>query len=201
MPAVQRAKPIAPSFETVWAAFQETDRLIKETRESQKETDRIVKETALQIQESKLEYDKRIGHLDNLFGEMAEHMIAPKLCDSFREIGLDFPRANRNIVVKDLVNNIHFEIDVMLENGDKAMLVEVKEKLTTKRIDKHLERIEKMRKYADLHGDKRTFLGAIAGIVMTNEEKKYTLEQGFYLIEPTGDNFFITSPEGKPKEW
>ena len=29
----------------------------------------------------------------------------------------------------------------------------------------HIERLEKMRKYADLHGDKRVFLGAVAGVV------------------------------------
>jgi hypothetical protein len=45
----------------------------------------------------------------------------------------------------------------MLENGDKAMVIEVKTKLAIERINKHVERLEKMRKYADLHGDKRTF--------------------------------------------
>ena len=89
----------------------------------------------------------------------------------------------------------------MLENGDKAMLVEVKAKLTEKRINGHIERLEKMRKYANLHGDSRTFLGAVAGVVVTEEVINYALNQGFYLIEPTGENFNITPPNGKPKEW
>ena len=48
MPATQTTNP--PSFESVWASFQETDRLMKEhakemkeLRESQKETDRMMK--------------------------------------------------------------------------------------------------------------------------------------------------------------
>jgi hypothetical protein len=89
----------------------------------------------------------------------------------------------------------------MLENGDKAMLVEVKTQLTVERINKHIERLEKMRKYADLHGDKRAFLGAVAGVVVTDEAREYALSQGFYLIEPSGENFNITPPNGKPKEW
>jgi hypothetical protein len=51
-----------------------------------------------------------------------------------------------------------------------------------------------MRKYADLHGDKRAFLGAVAGIVVTDEARDYALNQG-YLIEPSGESpkkcFFI----------
>jgi hypothetical protein len=132
---------------------------------------------------------------------MTEYMVAPKLREKFIEFGLDFPKANSNTRVNDRVNKISFEVDVMLENGDKAMLVEVKTQLTVERINKHIERLEKMRKYADLHGDKRAFLGAVAGVVVTDEAREYALSQGFYLIEPSGENFNITPPNGKPKEW
>jgi hypothetical protein len=89
----------------------------------------------------------------------------------------------------------------MLENSDKAMLIEAKTKLTDERIDKHILRLEKMRKYADLHGDKRIFLGAVAGIVVTDEIRDYALSKGLYFIEYAGDNFYITPPDGQPKEW
>ena len=55
--------------------------------------------------------------------------------------------------------------------------------------------------YADLHGDKRRFLGAVAGVVMTSNVKKYALKQGFYVIEPSGETFNITPPSCKAKEW
>jgi hypothetical protein len=89
----------------------------------------------------------------------------------------------------------------MLENGDKAILVEVKTKQTIERINNHISRLEKMRKYANLHGDKRIFLGAVAGVVVTDEVRNYALNQGFYLIEPSGESFNITPPNGQPKEW
>jgi len=81
------------------------------------------------------------------------------------------------------------------------MLVETKATLTTEDVNEHIERLEKMRKYADLHGDKRTFLGAVAGVVMTTNVKEYALKQGFYVIEPSGETFNIIPPSGKPKEW
>ena len=207
------------SFEKVWTMFQETDKKIQELRESQKETDWQIKETERIIKERQIETDRqiketdriltkksselniKIGSLTNLFGDFTVGMVAPMLREKFTEFGLVFPRANLNVVIDDKINKIALEIDIMLENGEKAMLVEVKTKLTTNRIEEHIERLGKMRKYADLHGDKRIFLGAVAGFAVTEEVRKIALKSGFYLIEPDGKNFNITSPEKSPREW
>ena len=181
MEAVQTAN--TATFESVWATL---DRLA----ESQKDTERIVKENAHQI-----------GKLGKRFGDVVEYMVAPNLRDKFRELGYDFPKANPNSDVSDRKNNISLEIDIMLENGDKAMLVEVKAKLTIEDVQEHINRLEKMRKYADLHGDKRTFLGAVASVVLTYNVKDYALKQGFFVIEPSGETFNIIPPNNKPKEW
>ena len=177
--------------------MQETDRQIKETAQQMKDTDRQMKETGRRIDE----YNRRFGEFTNRFGEVVEYMIAPNLRDKFKEFDLDFPKANSGTRVDDHKNNIHFEIDVMLENGNKAMLVEVKTKLTTEYVKEHIKRLEKMRKYANLHEDKRSFLGAVAGVVMTSNVKNYALKQGLFVVEPSGETFFITKPDGAPKEW
>jgi len=174
MKATQTASP--PSPETVWAILQETARQMKET-------------------------DRRLGKLSSRMGEVVEYMVVPSLMDKFRELGYDFHQANQNTDVSDRTNNIFLEIDVKLENGDKVMLVEVKTKPTTKDVQDHIKRLKKMRKYADLHGDKRTFLGAVAGAVMTDNVKEYVLKQGFFAIEPSGETFTIIPPDNKPKEW
>jgi len=168
------------TFEKVWAALMED-------RERQKETERFLKESAA-------DFNTRLGALTNLFGDVTEAMIAPKICEKFEEFGFNFPRANPNVRFNDRVNNISFEVDIMLENGDNAMLIEAKTKLTIDRINYHISRMEKMRKYARLHGDKRTFLGAVAGIVVTDEIKEYALKKGFYFLEYAGENFYITPP-------
>ena len=194
MPATQTARHPAdanpPTFESVWA-------LIQEVAKRQEETDRIVKETARQMKET----DKRLGSLNNRFGEIVEYMVAPNLREKFWELGLKFHQVNTDTVFLDDNKVTLFEVDVLLENGDKAMLVETKVTLTTEDVRDHIERLKKMRKYADLHGDNRVFLGAVAGVVMTSYVKKYALKQGFYVIEPSGETFNITPPSGKPKEW
>ncbi|MDR1863479.1 MAG: hypothetical protein LBQ67_06115, partial [Treponema sp.] len=60
-----------------------------------------------------------------------------------------------------------------------------------------------LRKYADLHNDKRVYLGALAGVVFSESEKTYALKKGLYVIEPSGDTFTITPPTGgyHPHEW
>jgi Holliday junction resolvase-like predicted endonuclease len=109
---------------------------------------------------------------------------------------------NQNTIVSDKANKISFEIDVKLENYSKAMLVEVKTKPTTEDVKDHVKRLEKMRKFADLHSDKRAFLGAVAGVVITDNVRKYILKQGLFVIEPhDSEGFNITSPNGQPKEW
>jgi hypothetical protein len=198
----------APSFETVWATLDRVSKKQEELTESQKETERIIKEvgkkqeeTALQMKETDRRLDKQIGRLGNRIGEIVEHLVAPNLREKFEVLGLYFPRANPNSDVRDYKNNIFLEIDVMLENGDKALLVEVKTTLTTEDVKDHIKRLEKMRVYADLHGDKRVFLGAVAGVVMTPTVKDYALGQGFYVLEPSGETFTIISPVAGTKEW
>jgi len=89
MPKTQTA---TPTFESVWAALMEN-------REQLKETDRIVKENA-----------KQIGRINNRFGEVVEYMVAPNLRKKFRELGLNFPKANPNsdLADYDLVCNRAF---------------------------------------------------------------------------------------------
>jgi len=194
----------SPSFEQIWAILdrtakgqeelfksqKETAQQMKENRELQKETDRQIKDI-----------NKRFGEYSNRLGEITEYMIAPNLREKFNEYGYEFSKASRNTKIFDHKNKIFFEIDVFLENYKKAILVEIKTNLTEKNVTDHIERLEKMRKYADLHEDKRSFLGAVAGVVIPDNIRELALNNGFFVIEPSGETFNITPPYGKPKEW
>jgi hypothetical protein len=147
------------------------------------------------------ETDRRLGKLGNRFGEMVEYMVAPNLITKFNELNLPFTKIHRDTEIKDHINNIYTEIDAFLENGDKVMAVETKTKPDINDINEHIERMEKLRVYADSRGDKRKYLGAVAGMVFGDNEKKYALKKGFYVIEPSGDTFKITVPEDSPHEW
>ena len=63
--------------------------------------------------------------------------------------------------------------------------------------------MEKVRSYVDKRGDKRKYLGAIAGMIFNENEKNFALKNGFYVVEPSGETFKITEPKDPytPKEW
>jgi chromosome segregation ATPase len=185
---------------------KETERQIKE---SQEKTDRQIAKTARQIEETDRQMketdrqlNKRFGELTNRFGDMVEYMVLPNLLTKFEELDFTFTKANRT-EIKDKEHNIFTEVDALLENGDKVMAVEIKTRPNIDDINDHVERMEKLRKYADLHDDKRAYLGAVAGVVFSGSEKIYALKKGFYVIEPSGDTFSIIEPTGDyhPHEW
>jgi hypothetical protein len=178
------------SADEIWAILKENAKGFAELRESQKEIDRRMKET-----------DKRIGELGHRFGEMVEHMVLPNLLAKFNDLDLPFTKASTNTEIADKQHGIYAEVDAFFENGINAMIVEIKNKPSIDDINDHIERMEKLRKYADLHDDKRKYFGAVAGVVFGENEKKYALKKGFYVIEPSGETFNITKPAGSPREW
>ena len=202
------------TFEKVWAMFQETDRLMKESREEAdqraretdrkfQETDRLMKEYSKEMKESATRLDKELGHLGNRFGEMVEHMVLPNLLEKFQELKFIFTKVYPHAVIRDKDNKVIAEVDITLENGEIVMLVEVKSKLTTEDITEHVERIEKFRAYADARKDPRQYMGAVAGMVMNENEKRFAFKRGFYVVEPSGETFNILAPESPytPRKW
>ena len=214
-----------PTFESVWTLMQENEQ--KREREWEKmreENDRRAQEREREWEKMREERERReqererreqewerqreetnriIGKLGGRLGEMVECMVKSNLTEKFRELGFECTKAYPHAEIKDERNNIVTEADITLENGDKVVIVEVKNKLETSDIAEHLERMEKIRAYADLRDDRRKYMGAVAGIVMDERTKKFALSKGFYVIEPSGDMFDVTAPQGKgmPREW
>jgi hypothetical protein len=127
---------------------------------------------------------------------MIENLVMPDLIGKFSEIGLVFSLFYPHTIIYDDGNNILTEVDISLENSDTVMIVKAKSRLRTEDVTDHVKRMEMLRLYAELHGDKRKYLGAIAGMKFDEEEKLYALKNGFYTVELCGDAFVITVPEG-----
>jgi hypothetical protein len=194
----RREPQMGLTFEKVWAMFQETDRKFQETDRQLKETDRQLKETGRQLKET----DRKISQLGNRVGELVEHLVSPNILEKFRALGFNFGRAGPNARFSDPALSLETEVDILLENGDLALAVEVKTKLTVTDVKEHIGRMGKLRQYADAHGDKRRFIGAVAGGIIPGGVKSFAVKSGFYIIEQAGDTVKIEVPEGFiPKEW
>ncbi|MFP3041168.1 hypothetical protein LQZ19_05035 [Treponema primitia] len=187
------------NFEKVWAMFQETDQKFRESdrkfqedmKKSREENDRQIKETR-----------KFLSELGQKLGSVVEHMFIPNLHKNFHQFGYTFGKSSANVLIQDRVHQIHAEVDVFLENGDCAMAVEIKTQPNNNDIRDHVERMEKLRQWADLHDDKRQLYGAVAGAIIPDNVRDYALKQGFYVIEQSADTLNILAPdEAKLRVW
>jgi hypothetical protein len=158
-------------------------------------------ETINEIGKALKETQRIVGDLGNKFGDEAEYTMLPGLPEKFKQFGFDFGVISRNRKINNDEHDIHAEIDAFLENGTQAMAVEVKAKLQNSDVDDHIKRMEKIRKYADIYGDKREFFGALAATVANDKSKKYALENGFYVIEPSGEDVKVIKPSSDPRVW
>ena len=179
--------------------MEKTDRLIEETGKQMKETDKQMKETDRKMKET----DRWLSKLGSRFGEMVEHLVAPNLMQKFNELGFNYTRCSGNTKIKETGDsNLIAEIDILLENGDIAMAIEIKAKPDKDDVINHIERMEKLRKYADNRGDKRSFQAGIGAAILSEEMREFILKQGFYLIEQSGDTVHINIPRDfTPREW
>jgi hypothetical protein len=226
-----REPPRGVTFEEVWVMFQEnaqerkeTERLLKEllaeTAQQVKETTQQMKENAQQMRETDLrlekqmretdrrldkrikETDRRLGDVGLRLGDMVEHLMTPNLHKKFEELGFSFNHSSRNHELHGPNDQSLAEIDVLLENGEYAMAVEVKTRLSVRDVKDHVKRMEILRRVADEHDDKRKYLGAVAGAVVTPEVSAYALKNGFFVIVPSGKTVDIKAPEDfRPRIW
>jgi hypothetical protein len=186
---------IEAGFDRLQKSQDEAWRAIRETQQAQKETEKARNEAWKAIRETQ----KNIGGLNNTLGSLVERIMTPDLPRKFKPLGFTFDK----ITTLKWANKgyIFAEIDGLLENGVQAMAVEVKTTLEIEDINDHLKRMERIRKYADEHGDKREFLGAIAAMIVKPKPKDYALKKGLFVIEPAGEDVKVIKPETEPRVW
>jgi hypothetical protein len=146
---------------------------------------------------------KKIRIFRNYQTDIVRYVLLPCLVEKFRKFGFKFTQMSREITIYDRENNIHTYIDASLGSGDKEMIIEVESEPTTDDIKDHIERMEKIRTHASRYSFRRIHLGAIMGVAISDTVKTFALENGFYVIEPSGEEFAITVPEGEYslREW
>jgi chromosome segregation ATPase len=168
---------------------------VKELRESHLQTAKELRESHLQtekeLKESKKHLDKAMGDLGRKLGSIVEHIMVPDLPKKFKALGYSIDRIATYKYTKE---GVYAQIDALLENGKLAIAVEVKTTLRQEDIDKHLLRMDKVRQHADKNGDTRQFLCAMAATVTDKSIKTYALNQGLFIIEPSGENIKVTKP-------
>ena len=167
----------------------EFDRRTAEIREQMQETDQRIKRIA-----------KENSDLGKRLGELVEAMVEGGIKRLFHDFGYEFDVCDphRHFGNKEIG---YGEVDLFLENGDIALLAEVKTNLSVDDVNEHKERLALFRLDANRKNDTRQFIAAVGGGLVQENVRIYALRQGMFVIQQSGDNIEILAPEGKPRMW
>ena len=179
--------------------MEKTEQMIQETAEQMKKTEQIVQETAEQIKRT----NKDVGALGSRIGDIIENMVGGRIIDKFQALGYEVDAYTRKHYFRNKKLGIEGQIDLILHDGDIAILIEVKTTLETADVRKHMERLEKYRRYADARGDTTRFVGAVAGAVIEGDAVDFAHANGLYTIVQSGEAVEIVPlPKTfRAKEW
>jgi hypothetical protein len=196
--------PVPYTFEQLMESFRESREEMKASREKSEREWQEIREKSerewQEIREQMKETRQQIAKLGDRLGELVQAMVEGGIKRMFQDLGYEFDVVNPEYEFGN--KKIGFgEIDLLLENGEFALLVEVKTNLTIKDVKEHQERLKKFRLWTAPKGDKRQFLAAVGGGVMKQNVRNFALKQGMFVVQQSGENIEILVPEGKPMVW
>ena len=153
-------------------------------------------ETREQIQET----HRAIARLGDRLGQLVAAMVEGGIVRMFKELGYEFDVYNPRYRFgnKELG---YGEVDLFLENGDYALLVEVKTNLSVDDVKEHQERLKKFRLVANAKNDQRRFIAAVGGGIIQQNVRDFALKQGMFVVQQSGENIEVLAPKGKPMVW
>ena len=176
--------------------FQETERLLKEQAQ---ETERFLKQQAQATDKQIKQVSQQLGKLGNRLGEFVEWQVRPAAVRLFRERGIDVHELYPGLSIQRGGEGL--EIDLLVVNDTEAVLIEVKSKPNQADVDKHLQRLEKFKRLMPRYRDVQA-MGAVAGMVVTNEVRDYAYGQGLFVLGLCGDDVVILNePDFQPRKW
>ncbi len=210
----QRFRELDQRFKETDQRFKETDQRFKETDQRLdqrfKETDQRLdqlfaqtdqrlnlhfKETSEQIQAT----GKKVNDLTDKWGMFVEGLVVPAAKRLFQERGIQIREVYHR--AEAARNGRSMEVDVLAANGEYAVLIEAKSTLKVEDVNEHLERLCQFKEFFPRYSEAKV-IGAVAGIVISEDADKYAYKQGLFVIAQSGDTVkILNDTHFKPKEW
>jgi hypothetical protein len=166
------------------AAHAKTEASIRELSAVVSETSAKVSETSEAVQQ----LNDTLGGMGGHLGEVIEFIVIPKIRPVINALGNhSFKEITARKIVETVINDRKrklTEVDVLLYGDTEVMAVEIKTCLQTSDVDKHLDRLQKLRDHeVDAEVKGKTLFGAVVGAIVHEPIRAYALKKGLYVIE------------------
>jgi hypothetical protein len=163
--------------------------------------------------ESKAESDQRMERLEQLaanvsrevsrlgdrWGLFVENIVAPAVLRLFQERGIEIRHLYRRAVSD--IPGARMEVDILAVNGDVAVVVEVKSRLTKEDVDDFCESLQRF-KQAFPERVNHQIYGAVAAIEFVKDIDRYAYRKGLFVIRQCGDSVELANDKSfQPRAW
>jgi len=158
---------------------EEQKRYTEERRETQKKIDAQIEKTTRNLAETR----RQLADLGLVQGEVAEDLF-------YRNVRYLF-KAERDIIFTDVKRNLKKkgvgEYDIVAVNGDAVLVIEVKNKLQKRMIDRFVDK--KLPKFSEIFPEfrGRRLFGGIGALVVKDDVGRYAEKEGLYVLTQTSE--------------
>jgi hypothetical protein len=162
---------------------------------------------------SQVEFDRRMERLEQLsanasrevsrlgdrWGLFVENMVAPAVLRLFQERGIEIRHLYRRAVSN--IPGASMEVDILAVNGDVAVVVEVKSRLSKEDVDEFCEKLHHFKRAFPDRANHQIY-GAVAAIEFVQNVDRYAYRQGLFVIRQCGDSVELANDDSfQPKAW
>ncbi len=137
--------------------------------------------------------------LTTRWGQFVENLVEPAVIRLFQARGIDVQETSRRMTSKR--PGAQMEIDIFAVDGDVAVAIEVKSRLSQRDVDDFIAKLGRFRQAFPHYGDYCIF-GAVAGIEIDVGVDRYAYQQGLFVIQQSGDSVDIANDQSfRPTAW
>ena len=154
----------------------------------------------LEVLSEKLrEVGKQVGDVGNLWGKIAEYLVAGDLARILKQrFGIAIDHSSE--CLNGSYQGKKWEVDVFAANGEIALVGEVKLTLTIDAVDKFVQgNLSNFHLYMPVYRDKKIY-GMLAFVKMNRSEEKqiaaYVHSLGLLLVRVIDNTFHLLTPSG-----
>ncbi len=171
------------TIDDIYELFRESER---QRKEQQQNSEREMAELRKIVAQT----NKQVGGITSRWGEFVENLVRPAAVRLFHEKEIEVHFTALRVEAQDEDGSI--EIDVLAENTNEVVAIEVKSHLEVRDVKRFLVTLERFKKALPKYQSYKLY-GAIAGIKVDERADLYAVQEGLFLIKPSGDTVAIAN--------